>query len=350
MKKRLLALFLTLILAVGLFPAAAAIDINDHEVFLKQSVRGTCTVTSAAMMLRRRAILDGDADWASTTEASVKRVSWSGGLAWNFTYNGLSVSVMRKASGWGGNSLDDKKAFLIDLLANHPEGVVGYASGQPHAVLLTDYDAATGTFYCCDPASSYMRGRVPLTGGSIKGGSQDAILERIGQLWYVSGGQSKGAGTMPVPAAPSWDVNATATIASRDIDVNGVKIAFQTYVVLDDAGNETCFVDVQSLAHVLSGSMGQFDVAIGPQVLLFPGVAYPYDSIGAWEDFPAEVPATVADASTLVDGALQDLDAIRVTDNNDLDHFYYKLRDLADVLGFQVGWDAQRGTYVETVA
>ncbi len=128
MKKRLLALFLALVLSVLSLPVSLAADVDDAGVFLKQQTRSTCTLASATMMLRRKAILDADAGWRDITESSVKRAAWSGGLAWNFSYHGLSVSVMRGASGWAGSSLESKRAALSELLAAHPEGVVAYST------------------------------------------------------------------------------------------------------------------------------------------------------------------------------------------------------------------------------
>ncbi len=350
MKKRLLALALVLVLFAGLLPVtAAAVAVDDSAVFLKQQTRSTCTLTSTTMMLRRRAILDGDANWADITESSVRRVAWNGGLAWNFSYNGLSVSVMRKSSGWAGSSLESKRAALIELLAAHPEGVVAYASGQPHAVLLTDYDAQTGTFYCCDPAPYYAAGRVPLAQSSIYGGDQDGVLSRITQLWYISGGLSNGAGTMPVQEPESQE-ETVAWMSTQDIEINGAAVTFQTYVVVDDAANETCYVNIVDLAAALKETSGKFDVGIGPDILIFPRVAYPYDGFGSWEGLPPIISAA-ASRVTRIDGQLQDLDSITVTDYNGVNHAYYKLRDLGEVLGLRVELDTERGVYtIETPA
>lgn len=49
-----------------------------------------------------------------------------------------------------------KTQVLIELLAQHPEGIVLYDRRQPHAVLLTDY--TDGVFYCSDPAGSVSSG------------------------------------------------------------------------------------------------------------------------------------------------------------------------------------------------
>lgn len=56
-----LALVLTMLPAMAI--SALAETINDDNVFLTQSGSGKCTLTSAVMMLRRRAIIDGNAQW-----------------------------------------------------------------------------------------------------------------------------------------------------------------------------------------------------------------------------------------------------------------------------------------------
>ena len=80
LKKRLAALVLSLLLLVTCLPGALAVDLNvDAGFYFKQSRGGTCTLASAAMMLRRRAYLDGLTDWIDVTENSVKSSAWAGG-------------------------------------------------------------------------------------------------------------------------------------------------------------------------------------------------------------------------------------------------------------------------------
>ena len=67
-RRRLAALALTVLLLAPCMPQALAADLNvDAGFYLKQSRSGTCTLTAAAMMLRRRAYLDGLADWVDVT-------------------------------------------------------------------------------------------------------------------------------------------------------------------------------------------------------------------------------------------------------------------------------------------
>ena len=161
MWKKLMALVLSLVMMAVLLPGALAVDLNvDAGFYFKQSRGGTCTLASAAMMLRRRAFLDGLTDWTDVTENSVRGSAWSGGLAHSFNYNAMQVGYATLPSG-----TEAKKQVLIQLLAEHPEGIVLYDRSRPHAVLLTDY--TDGVFYCSDPAGSVSLGRVPISAASI---------------------------------------------------------------------------------------------------------------------------------------------------------------------------------------
>lgn len=56
-------------------------ELNDEEVFIKQSRRGTCTLASSAMIIRRAAMLSGNEDWMLITESSVGSCAWQIGRA-----------------------------------------------------------------------------------------------------------------------------------------------------------------------------------------------------------------------------------------------------------------------------
>lgn len=123
-------------------------DLNvDVGFYFKQSRGGTCTLASAAMMLRRRAYLDGMDSWVDVTENGIKSTAWSGGLSHSFTYNDMHVGYATLPSGKAA-----KTGALVSILAEHPEGIVLYDRTRPHAVLLTDY--TDGVFYCSDPSTA----------------------------------------------------------------------------------------------------------------------------------------------------------------------------------------------------
>ena len=91
--KKLVGILLTIVFALTCLPAALAVDLNvDAGFYFKQSRGGTCTLASAAMMLRRRAYFDGRTDWVDVTENSVRSTAWSNGLAHSFTYREMQVA------------------------------------------------------------------------------------------------------------------------------------------------------------------------------------------------------------------------------------------------------------------
>ena len=146
-------------------------ELNDEEVFIKQSRRGTCTLASSAMIMRRAAMLSGDEDWEALTESSVGSVAWREGvgISWVFTYAGITmqhdyVSSMKE---------------LKQLLEEHPEGIVAYDTWTPHAIALTDYDEEEDVFYCSDPSEACPLGRIAVSEAMID-------IEDVSVVWYVT--------------------------------------------------------------------------------------------------------------------------------------------------------------------
>ena len=144
--------------------------VNSNEVLLTQVGKHTCTLCSAAMLVRRALILRGDDSWAGITEQSIRPTAWKEGegLYYNFTISGVIVG---HADLPGGASNTGK---LIGLLREHPEGIVLYNTNPPHAVLLTDY--TDGQFYCSDPIE---KGRKPLSK------AYSVTVENADSYWFV---------------------------------------------------------------------------------------------------------------------------------------------------------------------
>ncbi len=212
--KKIVSQLFTLCLLIGSTPTAFATSINDSTMFFKQSTSTTCTLASAAMMLRRRAFVDGISDWSSITEANLKGTAWSGGLRNSFSYKGMSVKNQGLISA-GYNTVQKKKDYFISLLSNHPEGIVAYNiknGGQYHAVLMTDYDASSGTFYCADPSSKAGKGRIKFGSSSIYGSGQDGKFGSINSIWYIS---NKSGGSTTTPSVP------VGTTSKPSVSVNG---------------------------------------------------------------------------------------------------------------------------------
>lgn len=179
--KRLLALLLALCMMLAAVPAAFAEDLRTLDIFYAKQLTGnTCTLASAAMMMRRRAYLDGLENWDSITETSLRRVAWSYiGLSHDFSMLGIEVQHAYFDSN---RSVEDQ---LVDLLADHPEGIVVYNRHYPHAILVTDYTG--GTFYCADPANGTPAGRIPLSQASIP-------VSTAVSYWFVASDINKTSG------------------------------------------------------------------------------------------------------------------------------------------------------------
>ncbi len=180
----ILVFFTVLPLSAVISRAASFEDINVDEIFLTQQTSVTCTLSSAAMMLRRTAACAGYENWRDITEVNIRSEGWIDGvgLRWSFTSYGMTV-------GHGYFSGSDNKMEMLDLLEKYPQGVVVYnggKDGQHHAVFLCDYDEKTDTFYVADPASSKLFGRVTLEKSSVKGETQADKINNFTAYWYVS--------------------------------------------------------------------------------------------------------------------------------------------------------------------
>lgn len=217
---KFVSLFLSVILIFSVVSAgfagivAGAVgfdDINHEEVFLKQQTSVTCTLSSAAMMMRRTAMIAGFADWCEITEDSIRETAWIDGLGlrWDYTYFDMTVG-----HGYYPEECDHK-LFMIDLLERYPQGVVVYNTGnegQSHAVFLCDYDEKEDVFYVADPASGVPLGRIPLTESTIVGETQEEQLANFSAFWYIStpeitleDGEYTSSGTVSNPYDPTLD-------------------------------------------------------------------------------------------------------------------------------------------------
>ena len=239
--KKWVSLLLTLVFALTCLPAALAVDLNvDAGFYFKQSRGGTCTLASAAMMLRRRAYFDGLNDWTDVTENSVRSTSWSNGLAHSFTYKEMQVGYATLPS-----STAEKTQLLIKLLQEHPEGIVLYDRSQPHAVLLTDY--TNGVFYCSDPAGNISSGRIPLNSSSVS-------IRGASCYWYVTSDHNAAAVEVDglhldgmrypinIRTGSGMALNGTANSAS------GVKLTSVQVAILDESDRTVQSAEAQTNA------------------------------------------------------------------------------------------------------
>ena len=153
MRKRILRVFLAGVMAAAMAPAALA---------------------ATSMMLRRTAMLNGDENWDQITESSCREAFWlSGrGLPYNFSYGDITVSHDTLPGGQANTQV------LIDLLEEHPEGIMLHAACVPHGILLTSYE--DGQFYCADPSEYAGEGIIPIEE------AWGTRVENSNAYWYVT--------------------------------------------------------------------------------------------------------------------------------------------------------------------
>lgn len=215
-------------------------QLNQASVFISQGHDGdgTCVWSAVTSMVRRAAMLTGNTNWKSLTKSYVGAYCGYASVKHNFTVAGLNVQY-RAFSG--------NKTTLINLLAEHPEGIVIYIPSIPHGLLLTDYTG--GQFYCCDPILAYYNKgpRIPLMESSFKRdcGTLTNIINSIKGYWYVN------LPTTYVPI-PEMTTTAVSTVKAEPAGNQLVKITWKAkkgaegYVIYADKDGK--YVKVASVS------------------------------------------------------------------------------------------------------
>lgn len=177
--KKFYTFVLSMIFCISVFVSgvaavpAFAMDVNDSAVFLTQAGSDTCTLCSTTMMLRRRAILNGDEKWSEITEDTVAACGWSWeGMLWDFNFDGMHVVRAEF-----GGSHEERVDYLKSLLDSHPEGIALYNGDSPHAVLATDYIG--DIFFCVDPVDGATSGKIGLDQ------SYEVNVDNATSFWYI---------------------------------------------------------------------------------------------------------------------------------------------------------------------
>ena len=151
------------------------------DVYVTQTIKHTCTLVAATMMIRNYACQRGT-PYAFLTSSRVSRYCWTKkyGLSRSFRVGQVEVACTPEIGG-----CKDKKQYLINALRKHREGVVIYDTGAPHAIWLFGYDAATDTFWCADTIKSRGGHAIPLQASIIKGATQQDKVDTIDKIWYI---------------------------------------------------------------------------------------------------------------------------------------------------------------------
>jgi hypothetical protein len=209
------------------------------------------------MMLRQKALNEGDTSWEDITQKSVRKYAWieGVGLRASFTYYGMSVKRIDFKS-------EDRRETLISMLSQYPEGVEIYDRSIPHAVLLTRYDADEDIFYCADPALS--ENEMALGDSWMKtlfsGAGQEDILKGVDCVWVISSygaaditDEDEGEKSDDITVVPSDtpdDSKVTDGISDSDSDDSTEQEEDKTETVDEPAAEETPITPVKTASFV----------------------------------------------------------------------------------------------------
>ena len=95
------------------------------------------------------------------------------------------------------------RQVLIDLLAEHPEGIMLHAACVPHGILLTEYK--DGQFYCADPSEFAGTGIIPIEQ------AWGTRIENSNAYWYVSSEVADPTQAPVVPEASAASIHPDTT-------------------------------------------------------------------------------------------------------------------------------------------
>ena len=185
MMMRILSLCCVLALLVaGAVAEAEGLYFGSHpedDVYMTQTIAHTCTLIACTMMLRNYSCQRGS-PYLQVTESAVSHYAWTKqyGLSHNFTIGQVSVTCNDDI-----RNCRDKKAYLINVLQYHKEGVVIYDTSAPHAIWLFGYDEDSDTFYCADTITRTGGRAIPLAESIIAGKTQQDKVNTIDKIWYI---------------------------------------------------------------------------------------------------------------------------------------------------------------------
>lgn len=143
--------------------------------------------------------------------------------------------------------------------------------------------------------------------------------------------------------------NRTAYANTQTVKLDGKSVTFETYALRDANGNDTNYIKIRDLALAVNGTAAQFEVDWDGVVNLRTGSAYTVRGVENQTPFSGNRAYKLPEAPTNVNGSASDLQAFVLTDDNNGEYTYYKLRDLGKALGFNVGYDNATDTvFIQT--
>lgn len=154
--------------------------------------------------------------------------------------------------------------------------------------------------------------------------------------------------TIPQITPMAIAASGVAKVRTQKIDIDGTEVSFQTYALVGEKGGETNFVKLRDVAYAMNGTAAQFAVDWDGSVQIVPGSAYLPNGSEMKTPFSGDRAYQKVSTATKIFDQDVLLTAIALTDDHGGGYTYYKLRDLGQVLGFDVSWSVERGIYIDS--
>lgn len=165
---------------------------------------------------------------------------------------------------------------------------------------------------------------------------------------HYSGDSSSKPNPPALPEVEQIPASGTAYAATQTIEIDGIPVTFRAYALKNSAGNSTNYVRLRDVAYALRNTGARFEVGWNGAVSIMRGDSYTAAGGEMGEVFSGDQRYQGGATNVTIDGQSAPLTAITLIDAHGGGHNYFKLRDLGQVLGFNVGWTSSRGVYIET--
>ena len=152
----------------------------------------------------------------------------------------------------------------------------------------------------------------------------------------------EGAAEVPV-------VKPLAYQSTQTVELDGEQIELPAYALKNGNGDLTNYIRVRDLAALLDDTPARFDVGWSSGAVNLTAW-HPYDHPNGTEGgapFTGDQNYSEFLGVTTINEEAVELAAFTINYQGG-GHTYYKLRDLGQALGFNVGWTAERGIFIET--
>ena len=317
--KKIISLALTAILAFSAAaPVSAAESWRDAFVTRLMKLMSTDNTYSEVVLT--------DLDKNGIPEAFVLRTGLNGGISHGFTLNGSTISEIKVPQ----NVIGD---CLTDITVHQKEGrdifvgkeIPRYSSVIAYYKLELDGSSLTFTKIKKSDVSPYPT--IP-------------YVDMYGKNFMTNGYPNR---TLIKQFIDSYDgVNPlTANNSSSRVTVNGKAVDVDGYSV-----NGSNYYKIRDIAMVLRTTKKRFNVEWDSSlnaISVSTGVKYVIEGGELSENTSTIFEISENTAPIYVDGVETDLTAYTINEAN-----YFKIRDLADIAGFDVSWDADTDTVVIT--